>query len=209
MSNLFDEITFKNKAKLIKLLRGHTVNYPKDTIITDHLNDEDDIAYLIKGKLQIIRNNYNGSINILEEYNKDDLITSTNIYLKDDETIIKALEDTEILLFSYNTIINIDTKDYTYNQFLKNLLILKTEEVELKNERIEILSRRSIRDKLLEYFNIMSRKSGSRYIYLPYNFSDLANYLAVDRSAMSRELGYLKEEGFISIKGKRITLLYR
>ena len=55
----------------------------------------------------------------------------------------------------------------------------------------------------------MSRKSGSKYIYLPYNFSDLANYLSIDRSAMSRELGYLKEEGFISIKGKRITLLYR
>ena len=78
-----------------------------------------------------------------------------------------------------------------------------------RNEHIEILSERSIRNKLLEYFNINSKKNGSRYIYLPFNFSDLANYLAIDRSAMSRELSYLKEEGFISIKGKKITLLYR
>ena len=54
----------------------------------------------------------------------------------------------------------------------------------------------------------MSTKSGSRTIYLPFNFSDLANYLSIDRSAMTRELGYLKEEGFISVKGKKITLMY-
>ena len=78
-----------------------------------------------------------------------------------------------------------------------------------KSERIKMLTNKTIRNKLLEYFNINSRKSGSRYIYLPFNFSDLASYLAIDRSAMSREIGYLKEEGFIEIKGKRITLLYR
>ena len=54
----------------------------------------------------------------------------------------------------------------------------------------------------------MSTKSGSRTITLPFNFSDLANYLAIDRSAMTRELSYMKEEGFIVVKGKRITLLY-
>ena len=55
----------------------------------------------------------------------------------------------------------------------------------------------------------MSRKSGSKYVYLPFNFSSLANYLAIDRSAMSRELSYMKEERLITVKGKRITLLYR
>ena len=78
-----------------------------------------------------------------------------------------------------------------------------------KIERIEILTKKTIRSKLLEYFNLQSKKNGSKYIYLPFNFSGLATYLAVDRSAMTRELSYLKEEGFIAVKEKKITLLYR
>ena len=60
----------------------------------------------------------------------------------------------------------------------------------------------------MEYFNIVSKKRGSRHIYIPSTFTDLADYLAIDRSAMSRELKYLKEERLIEIKDKRITLLY-
>ena len=77
----------------------------------------------------------------------------------------------------------------------------------IKNERIEILSKKSIRNKILTFFDLEYKKRGSKYIYLPYNFKDLAEYLAIDRAAMSRELGYLRDEGFIETKSKRITLL--
>ena len=76
-------------------------------------------------------------------------------------------------------------------------------------ERIEILTKKTIRDKLLEYFNIYRKKHASKIIYLPFSFTDLADFLAVDRSAMTRELKNLKEEGFIETKGRRITLLYK
>ena len=71
---------------------------------------------------------------------------------------------------------------------------------------MEILTNKTIRNKLLAYFKIMSRKNNSRVIYLPYNYTDLADYLAIDRSAMYRELKNLKEEGLIEVKNKRITL---
>ena len=77
------------------------------------------------------------------------------------------------------------------------------------NERINILSKKSIRNKLLEFFNLSFTKNNSRNIYLPFTFTELADYLAVDRSAMTRELKILKDEGFIRITGKRITLLYK
>ena len=208
MTDIFNGITLKNKGKLIRMLRGHNVKYVKNQTIIDHLNDEDDIGLVLSGTIQIIRNNYNGTTTIIDEYNEGDLITSTHVYLKDSDTIIIAKEDSEITLFSYTSIIKQDIKDASYNQFIKNLFIALNEKIESKNQRIQILSKRSIRDKLLEYFSIMSTKSGSRTIYLPFNFSDLANYLSIDRSAMTRELGYLKEEGFISVKGKKITLMY-
>ena len=54
----------------------------------------------------------------------------------------------------------------------------------------------------------MSLKNKSKIIYLPFSFTDLADYLAIDRCAMSRELKNLKNEGFIEIKNKKIHLLY-
>ena len=76
------------------------------------------------------------------------------------------------------------------------------------NERIEILTNKSIRNKLLAYFKMMYKKNNSKVIYLPFSLTDLADYLCVDRSAMSRELKNLKDEGFIEIKNKKIKLLY-
>ena len=76
------------------------------------------------------------------------------------------------------------------------------------NTRIELLTKKNIRDKLLSYFDIISRKRLSKKFTLPFSLTDLADYLSVDRSAMMRELSHLKEEGFIDKKGKKITLLY-
>ena len=83
-----------------------------------------------------------------------------------------------------------------------------SEKINEKNNRIEILTKKTIRNKLLEYFKMMTKRSGSKHIYLTLSFTELAEYLAVDRSAMSRELKNLKDEGFIEVKNKKITLLY-
>ena len=205
----FDKIPLKNKEKLIKNLRGYSVNIMKNEEIVDYFKDDDDMGIIISGRVDVVRTNYNGTTNIIEKFEADDLINISYIYMDGSEYNLVAKEDTEILIISYNTLINQESNDKIYNQFIKNLFAILNEIITLRNERIVILTKKTIRDKLLEYFNISSRKSGSKYIYLPFNFSDLANYLGVDRSAMSRELGFLKEEGFISIKGKRITLLYR
>ena len=100
-----------------------------------------------------------------------------------------------------------EKKDY-YNQFIKNLLKIFILKLNEKNERIEVLTKKTIRNRLLEYFNMEANKHGSKYVYLPFNFTDLADYLGVDRSAMSREMKYLKEEGLIKVKGKKITILF-
>ena len=133
MTDIFNGITLKNKGKLIRMLRGHNVKYVKNQTIIDHLNDEDDIGLVLSGTIQIIRNNYNGTTTIIDEYNEGDLITSTHVYLKDSDTIIIAKEDSEITLFSYTSIIKQDIKDASYNQFIKNLFIALNEKIESKN----------------------------------------------------------------------------
>ena len=209
MINLFSDIQEKNKEKLLNSFRSYSINYSKGKKVIDVFRDNNEIGIINSGYIQIIKNNYNGTSTIIEELYEDDIISSLFYYLKNDVYEIIAKEDTKITIMDYREILGQTNNSKSYNQLIKNLFSIISKKMVERNEHIEILSERSIRNKLLEYFNINAQKNGSRYIYLPFNFSDLANYLAIDRSAMSRELSYLKEEGFISIKGKRITLLYR
>ena len=75
--------------------------------------------------------------------------------------------------------------------------------------RVELLTKRSTRDKLLGYFSLLSTRHFSKTFTLPFSLTDLADYLSVDRSAMMRELRILKEDGFIEKTGNSITLLYK
>ena len=208
--NIFDKISEKSQEKILKNLRGYEINILKDKKIVDYFNDDDEIGIILEGRIQVIQNNYNGTKTVVDDLGKNNLIGCKYTYLKNEEYEIVAKENSKLIIISYSEIRNMaDTTDKSLNIFIKNLLFATNEILESKVERIEVLTQKTIRSKLLEYFNVNSKKNGSRYIYLPFNFSDLATYLAVDRSAMTRELGYLKDEGFIIVKGKKITLLYR
>ena len=209
MIKLFDNISPKNMEKLFKLFETHTLHFKKNSSIYSLIKGDNCIGYILSGYIQIIKIDDNGNKTIIEEILEENIFNTTISSLNNSEYDIIAKEDTNLLLIDYQRVLSINdiTKDY-YLQFIKNLLKITIDKTEEKNERIAILTKKTIRNKLLEYFNIAASKHGSKFIYLPFNFIDLADYLAVDRSAISRELRNLKEEGFIEIKGKRITLLY-
>ena len=69
------------------------------------------------------------------------------------------------------------------------------------------MSKKTIREKLISYFKILSEKNFSKTLTLPLSLTDLSDYLSVDRSAMMRELKLLREEGFIKKNGNKITLM--
>ena len=209
MNKLFKNITASQQSKLLKLLETNILYYKKDTPMLTTVQGNI-IGIILKGHAHIIRTDYNGNQMIIEELEEESIFGSFISALSSDEYQIITKEDTKILIIDYDHILENDNSSYSYyNQFIKNLLEISTNIIDEKNDRISILTKKTIRDKLLEYFNIYSRKHGNRVIYLPYSYTELADYLAVDRSAMQRELKYLKEEGFIETKGRRITLQYR
>ena len=65
------------------------------------------------------------------------------------------------------------------------------------NDRIQILSKLSIRDKLITFFSQYSNRYGSQEFEIPFDRNDMATYLGVNRSALSRELAHMREEGII------------
>ena len=205
----FENISEKNKIKLFKMFHTDIVTYKKNEDLSHMLMDKNSIGIIISGYIQIIKENLNGSKIIIDELYEDDILSIKTIYVQDSEYEVLIMEDTKIIFFDLDALSNYkgNEKGY-YNQFIKNLFLILNEKINEKNERIQILSKKTIRNRLLEYFSIIKTKNGSNNTYLPFSFMALADYLGVDRSAMSRELGYLKEEGFIEIKGKRIKLLY-
>lgn len=210
MENIFEGITNKNKRKLLKNLGADTLHYKKDESVIRLFKDDNIINFIVKGNVKVVLNNINGNQIVTDDLYDGDVFSSTINYINENETDAIVMEDTEIISMNQKDIIDFkdNSKSY-YNIFIKNLFIIMTKKISERNERIQILTKKTIRYRLLEYFEIMRKKNNSLNIYLPYNYIDLAAYIAVDRSAMSRELSNLKDEGFINIKGKKITILYK
>ena len=209
MTNLFENINDKNIEKLKRILKANTINYKKNVNVLSNVNRDDFIAIIDTGSVQLVFNDYDGNKTILEEIGSGEIFGSLTVPVYSEEITCITREDTQITYIEYNEITNDEIiKTDFYIIFIKNLIKLLSQQVSTKNNRIELLTKRTTRDKLLEYFRIQSQEKGNKTFTIPMTFTELANYLSVDRSAMSREISYLKEEGFIKTNGKRITLLY-
>lgn len=209
MADIFYNISEKNKEKLLRFFEANSILLKKNVNLTSSINRDNLIGFIQSGYMQVIRTDYNGNRTIIEELEENSVFGTVISSLTNKEYQLIAKEDTKIFMIEYSRIISDTECNYTYyNQFIKNLLEIITTKVKEKNERIAILTKKTIRDKLLEYFQIMNNKNASKIIYITLGFTDLADYLAVDRSAMSREIKNLIEEGFIKKDGKKITLLY-
>ena len=93
-----------------------------------------------------------------------------------------------------------------HSVMMQNLVRLMTDKAQALSRRVDVLSRRSIREKLLCYFRQLSQQAGNRTFTLPFSLSTLADYIATDRSAMMRELKRLREEGSVRSDGRQFTL---
>ena len=208
MNDLFNNISEKNKQKLLDIFEAYTIKVPKNTTILSTVKPKNFVGIVISGYLQVIKNDYNGNNIVIEELDENMVFGNIVSAITNDEYDIIARENSEVTIIDFHFITENETSIPACNIFLKNLLSIMSNKINKNNNRIEILTNKTIRNKLLEYFKLMFKENNSKIIYLPFTFTNLADYLAVDRSAMSRELKNLKDEGLIEIKGKKIKLLY-
>ena len=206
MNDLFNNILNEHRDKILKSLEGNTLHFKKNNTILSNIKQENIIGIILEGYVQIVKTDYNGNRTIIEDLYDNDIFSSKLSNISNNEYSIVTKEDTKLIILYFNEILNNQLNTSYYNQFLKNLLHIMSNKMTNINNRIEILSNKTIRNKLLAYFKIMSKRNNSKVIYLTYTFIDLADYLGVDRSAMYRELKNLKEEGLITIVNKKIIL---
>lgn len=210
MNSPFNGLLEPQKAKLIGLLEAHIYKFNKNEEILPTIKKENIICILISGSAQIIYIEYNGDEIVLENLESDSVFGTNISATNSDNYQIIAKDQCEVLVIDYNKLFIPKNIQYDYfNTFMCNLFDILNSRLKDKNDRIRVLEKKLIRDKLLEYFEIEYKKSHSRFIYLSFGLKDLADYLAINRSAMFRELKHLKDDKFIEVKNKRITLLYK
>lgn len=185
-------------------------SFSAGTVITTYMEKRKQICILLSGKAELIRYDYKGNKDIIERFNPNDIFGEVFHHVNtNNELFVLATKKCEVLLFLYDDIhVKCRQNCSFHTTLVSNLLELVLNNAISQNTRIEILSKRSIREKLLSYFNILSKKAYSKNIVLPFSLTNLADYLSVDRSAMMREIKNLIDEGFISKNKNKIKLLY-
>ena len=208
MNDLFKNIPEKVQNKILELLKSFTYSFTNNVIIPKDIFYSKSILIVLEGTIEINKLDYNDNETTIDLLTKSDIITTFTITYLDNDYTLYLKEQTKILVLDFNFIISNEVNNKYYNQLLKNLLDILSKKMININNRMEIMSNKTIRNKLLTFFKQQSKKYNSNIIYLPFNFTSLSNYLCVDRSAMNRELKHLKDENLIEIKGRRIKLNY-
>lgn len=185
-------------------------DFEKNEVVTTYIVNRNQVCVVLDGSADLMRYDFNGNQMVVEKFNKFDVFGEIFYQINtNNELFVLAREKSKILIFNYDIFEKKCKKNCKFHQDLliglPNLVLTKVSDLNL---RIELLSKKSIRDKLISYFRILSEKNFSKTFTLPLSLTDLADYLSVDRSAMMRELKILKDEGFINKTGKnKITLL--
>ncbi len=193
-----------------KCKQVQTRNFNKGEIIMNYIEKRDKVGMIKEGKAELIRFDYEGNKTIIEHFSKNDIFGELFHHINyNNELIVLATEKCEVMFLNANCLEkkcsrNCGIHDLLVEKFV-HLLALK---IVTLNEHIEFLTKKSIREKLLSYFDRLSHHKIKRRFTLPMSYTDLADYLNIDRSALMRELKNLQEEGFIEKEDRKITILY-
>lgn len=183
----------------------------KGEVITNYIQKRNQFCMLVDGTADLVRYDYNGNKTIIQHFIKGNAFGEIFYTINtNNEFFVEAKKACKVIFFKYDDIKSKCNKKCPFHEELTEKLpeIILSKVIDL-NTRIELLTKRSIRDKLIEYFNTLSTKTFSKTITLEMSLTNLADYLSVDRSAMMRELKSLREEGFIKKVGDKIVLMHK
>ena len=209
-SSLFEGIADTDLESLLQCLGGKFVEYEKKESIFISGNTADVIGLVLDGSVEISRSDLFGNRTILGKLSQGELFGEAFACAGVDilPVDVIAVSNCNILLMNYRRIITTCTSSCIFhNRLIENMLrIIAMKNIYL-NGKIEVLSARTIREKLMTYLNSQAVQSKSYSFTIPFNRQDLADYLSVDRSALSREMGAMQSDGLMKVTGNKFLLM--
>lgn len=169
-----------------------------------------DVVMVLKGSANILNEDDLGNISIIsrvgfgEVFGLEELNNKMEIYKNN----LVAKEKCLVMFMNAHRLMNMcENKCKRHELIIKNLMSMLLDNNKILLEKLNILSKKSTREKLLAYFKLCAEKNDNTYFEIPFNKTELANFLSVDRSAMSTELNKLKSEGIIDFDKKQYHLI--
>lgn len=207
---LFNNISHEDILPMMKCLDGKIYNYSKDETIISEGDEAKYVGIVLSGSVQIIRMDYYGNKSIVASIVPSEIFGESFACANVREIPINAVaaENTTVLMVDCKKIIYscINTCRF-HNTLIFNLMkILATKNI-LFNQKAEITSKRTTREKLMTFLTLQAKKYRKNDFEITFDRQELADYLEVDRSGLSAEISKLRNEGVIECKRNFFKLL--
>jgi len=168
------------------------------------------IGLLLEGSASIMTIDENGRESISDFLTVGDSFGEYIIMpLKSIEYIVVAETDCAVLFVNFDNVMhNCRHNCENHSELIKKMLLFTSQRAQYLSLHVNILSKKSLREKLLAYFEYLNQNStDENEITIPITFDRLASYLGADRSALMREIRRMNNDGIISSDGRKVTLL--
>ena len=206
---LFQNVSVESIEKMMPCFDMKKRSFSEKDIIPTSEGTKEYVCLLLEGAVSVSRISIDGSLDLLEYLEDSGVFGDAFAFAnREDEFITVCEKDCSVLYIEKSHITKrCSNACQHHTQVVENMLQLMSNKVVHLTEKVDILSHRSIRGKLMSYFRIQSTKQNNLTFELPFSLLKLANYLCIDRSAMMRELKKMKEEEMIELDGRMVTLL--
>lgn len=205
---LFDNIKDEQLTDAIKLLNGRIKKIEKDSFIVRLGGELPSAGLLLKGRIESSFQNENFDQITMHSFGGGYLFGEALVinYAKNSPVQVRAVEDCIVLFIDLKVIYHSDVQSQLRAILAENLIKSLARKNLILNQKVRILSRKSLRERILFYLGTLP-KDKNGWVKIPFNKTVIAEYLGVNRSALSRELGRMQDEEIIIADGRKMKTL--
>ena len=205
---LFTDILPEEQERMRVCFHAREDIFRNGETIMEYASSMNKIGLILYGRAVLYCCDEDGNEYMIDELKRDAVFGEPFLLPADSQHYyLNAVEETKVMFIDYEHVIKrCEQACHHHSQMVSNLLQMTASQSRQQMERIYVLSRTTTRKKILAYLNRLSGEDHNCKIRIPMSYTALAQYLSVDRSAMTRELKNLEEEGILKKEGRNIYL---
>lgn len=207
---LFSGLDTENIPAMLGCIGAKVCAFEKNETVFLEGENARQVGVVLSGSVQIVKEDFYGNCSILASIEPSQMFGESFACAQVEKLPVSAVasEKSEIMLVDLRRITSTCSNACAFHrQMIQNLLGIVARKNLMLNQKIEILSQRTTREKLTAYLMNHAKKSGKNEFTIPFDRQALANFLGVERSALSAEISKMKNEGLLDTNRSWFKLL--
>ena len=209
-TQLFSGVGEEEIGAMLNCLQAKLCTYKKGEYVLRQGEHLDKILVLVSGKLHIQRDDYWGNRSIINMVSIGEMFGEAYVAPKSGTLMndVLAVENSAVIFFDVKRIITVCSAACRFHSMVVQTLFFAISDKNRKLvQKLTFMTKRTTREKLIAYLSEESKRQNSSEFSIPFNRQQLADYLSVDRSAMSNELCKMRDEGLIEFEKNYFKLM--